>query len=157
MKLQPNFSWQKYEGEPESQKEQFQYQLQQQHVQVANTTNADIDDSSFWTRERGTAWTWTNGKQIYTKTITLTLTALGANAQNHGITGIVQVVWAYGIAQDAVPLSVSAVPIPTGDPSAANDGILLTVTPTQVVVTINGAASAWQNYVAFVTLGYTKS
>ena len=44
MKLQPNFSWQKYEGKPEDQKQQFQYQLQTQHIVVANSVNGTIDD-----------------------------------------------------------------------------------------------------------------
>src|SRR5260221_129240 len=66
MKLQPNFSWQKYEGSEEDQKSQFQYQLMQQHVVVANSTNSTIDDLSFWTRERQTSYTWVNNLPIYT-------------------------------------------------------------------------------------------
>ena len=69
MKLQPNFSWQKYEGTPEDQKQQFQYQLQNQHIQVANSVNATIDDESFFTKERMTSFTWVNNRAIYTKTI----------------------------------------------------------------------------------------
>lgn len=69
MKLQPNFSWQKYEGKPEDQKEQFQYQLQNQHIQVANTVNATIDDESYFTRERQTSFSWVNNKPLWTKTI----------------------------------------------------------------------------------------
>lgn len=77
MKLQPNFSWQKYEGKPEDQKEQFQYQLQQQHIQVANSVNATIDDESFFTRERMTAFTWVNNKPIWTKTIATSAWTVG--------------------------------------------------------------------------------
>ena len=75
MKLQPNFSWQKYEGQPEQQREQFQYQLQSQHIQVANSVNTTIDDESYWTRERMTAFTWIDGSAIWTKTITGTIVA----------------------------------------------------------------------------------
>lgn len=155
MKLQPNFSWQKYEGKPEDQKEQFQYQLQQQHIQVSNTTNATIDDASYWTRERQTAFTWTDGKAIYTKTFTLTLSVVGNNIVNHGITGIRQVVSLRGIAQDAIPLAVKAVPLPYCDPAALANGIALYATPTQIFVVL--AAATYQNYVAQVTIEYTKT
>lgn len=69
MKLQPNFSWQKYEGKPEDQKTQFQYQLQSQHILVSNSVNATIDDESYFTRERQTSFTWVSNKPIYTKTV----------------------------------------------------------------------------------------
>src|SRR5689334_20582789 len=86
MKLQPNFSWQKYEGEPEDQRQQFQYQLQNQHIQVANSVNATIDDESFFTRERMTSFTWTDGKAIWKKTISGTIAAPGLTTVAHGIT-----------------------------------------------------------------------
>jgi len=89
MKLQPNFSWQKYEGQPEDQKQQFQYQLQNQHIQVSNAVNATIDDLSFFTRERQTAFTWVNNKPILTKTLpTSSWVAVGTlNAIPLGISG----------------------------------------------------------------------
>lgn len=68
MKLQPNFSWQKYEGEPEDQRTQFQKQLQSQHKVTANSVNSTLDDLSFWERERQTSYTWVNGKPIWTLT-----------------------------------------------------------------------------------------
>lgn len=64
-KLQPNFSWQKYQTEKEDAQEQFQYQMQQEHIIVANTTNSTIDDESFFTRERQTSFTWVNNKPIW--------------------------------------------------------------------------------------------
>ena len=70
-KLQPNFSWQKYEGQPEDQKQQFQYQLQTQHIQVANSVNTIIDDESFFLRERQTSFAWVNNNAIWTLTTPL--------------------------------------------------------------------------------------
>ncbi len=72
MKLQPNFSWQKYEGEPEDQRTQFQKQLQTQHKTTANSINSTLDDLSFWERERQTSYTWVNGKPIWTLTQLMT-------------------------------------------------------------------------------------
>lgn len=89
MKIQPNFSWQKYEGKPEDQKQQFQYQLQNQHIQVSNAVNATIDDESFFTKERMTAFTWVNSKPIYTKTIATVAWTVGGtvNTIPTGIAG----------------------------------------------------------------------
>jgi hypothetical protein len=154
MKLQPNFSWQKYVGRPEDEKQQFQYQLQQEHIVVANSVNATIDDASSWTRERQTAFTWIDGKPIYTKTVTATLTVAGANPINHGITGIERVIRIYGTAQDAIPLTTRANPIPHVDPNVLANGIEVYVTPTQVIVVL--AAATYQNYLAAVTIEYTK-
>lgn len=77
-KLQPNFSWQKYESAPEDSKEQFQYQLQTQHIMVANSVNATIDDESFFLKERITSFLWVDNSYIWTKTIpTSAWTAVG--------------------------------------------------------------------------------
>lgn len=67
MKLQPNFSYQKYEADTEE--KQFIYQMQREHIVVANAINATIDDCSYFTRERPTAFTWVNNKPIWTKTL----------------------------------------------------------------------------------------
>lgn len=152
-KLQPNFSWQKYEGKPEDQKEQFQYQLQQQHIVVANSVNATIDDESFFTRERQTSFIWIDGKPIWKKTFTTTLTVAGANPINHGITGISTVIGLYGSAQDAASLTL-AVPLPYVDVSAIANQIQVTATATQIIITLGNATK--QNYLAEVTIEYTK-
>lgn len=154
MKLQPNFSWQKYEGKEENQKQQFQYQLQQQHIQVSNTTNATIDDASYWTRERMTAFTWVDGKAIWTKTLTTTLTVAANNPVPHGITGIDRVVGLHGVTQDAVPLATLGLPLPYVDVTAA-DPIVLSVDPTNINITLV-VGSAWVGYVAQVTIEFTK-
>jgi hypothetical protein len=155
-KLQPNFSWQKYEGKPEDQKEQFQYQLQTQHIQVANSVNATIDDLSYWSRERMTSETWVDNRPIWRKTVSGTIAvAPGDNAVNHGITGIRQVVNLYGTAQDATPMSAFGFPLCYVDPATPANGIGLFSTPTQVVVRTGSAA--WANYIFYVTIFYTKT
>jgi hypothetical protein len=88
-KLQPNFSWQKYEGKPEDQKEQFQYQLQSQHILVANSINATINDLSYYTQERQTSFLWINNTPIFTQTFAIqSWTAAGtSNVINMNIGG----------------------------------------------------------------------
>lgn len=154
-KLQPNFSWQKYEGRPEDQKEQFQYQLQQEHIVVANSVNATIDDESYFTKERQTSFTWINGRPIFTKTFTMTLAILGNNTINHNIIGIAQVVGLHGIVQNAIPLSTLALPLPYSDTTSLANQIALFTSPTQITIALN-ASSPWQNYLAQVTIEYTK-
>lgn len=154
-KLQPNFSWQKYEGNPEDQKQQFQYQLQTQHIQVANSVNTTIDDLSYWTRERVTGFSWVDGRPIYTKTITGTITpAPGVTTVPHGITGIRTVVGLTGTAQDATPLATFGLTLPYVDPTALANGLGLFIGTTDVF--INAGNATWLNYIFHVTIQYTK-
>jgi hypothetical protein len=151
-KLQPNFSWQKYEGNPEDQKEQFQYQLQQQHVVVANSVNATIDDESYFNRARMTSFTWTDGQAIWTKTITGTITTSPMTVA-HGIPIIYQLVRLYGTAQDAQPVSVFGFPLPFLDLVSANNGIEIYIDPTNInLVSPN---NTWVGYQFSVTIEYT--
>lgn len=154
-KLQPNFSWQKYEGKTEDQKEQFQFQLQTQHIQVANSVNANIDDESFFTRERQTSFTWLDGRAIYTKTLTGTITiAPGDTPVAHGIARINTLVRLYGTAQDGTPLSTFGLPLPYNDPATPADGLGLFLDPTNVY--IRAGSATWLNYIFHVTIEYTK-
>lgn len=155
MKLQPNFSFQEYPNEEND--DAFRYQMQDEHTLIANAVNATIDDTSFFTRERQTAFTWVDGSEIYTKTFTGITLASGANTVPLAISGkgINQVVRVYGIAQDAVPLGVAALPLPYVDVTAAANQVSLSVTPTNVVITV-GSGSPAIGYVAYVTVEYTK-
>lgn len=154
-KLQPNYSWQKYEGEPEDQREQFQYQLMNQHIQVANSVNATIDDDSFFVRERQTSFTWLDNRPIYTKTVTGTLTnAPGTNSVPHGITGLRTLVSLSGTAQNATPMTALGFPLPYNDVNITANGIGLFIDTANVVVTAGN--SAWLNYTFHVTIEYTK-
>jgi hypothetical protein len=152
MKLQPNYSWQKYEGKPEQEREQFQYQLQNQHIQVANSVNATIDDESFFTRARMTAFTWVDGQAIWTKTITGTISA-SPMTMPHGIPVINKLVRLYGTAQDAQPLSIFGFPLPFLDLVAPNNGIEIFIDPTNI--NIVSPADAWVGYLFSVTVEYT--
>lgn len=154
-KLQPNFSWQKYEGKEEDQKQQFQYQLQTQHIQVANSVNTIIDDESFWTRERQTAFTWIDGRAIYTKTLTGTINpAPGVTTVPHGISGINTLVRLYGTAQNTIPLTGFGFTLPYVDPVTPANSIGLFIDATNLYI-FTGSAS-WLNYAFHGTIEFTK-
>lgn len=154
-KLQPNFSWQKYEGKPEDQKEQFQYQLQQQHILVSNAINTTVDDLSDWTRERQTSFTWIDGKPIWTKTITGVIVGTAITPYAHGITNINKVVGLEGSAQDALPLSTFALPLPFLSPTVLLNSIGVFADP--VNINLNVGNNAFAGYVFSVTIYYTKT
>jgi len=155
VKLQPNFSWQKYEGEPEDQKDQFQYQLQNQHIQVANSVNATIDDESFFTRERMTSFTWVDGKPIWKKTISGTIAAPGLTTVAHGIVGINTVVQITGSAQNAKPLTTFSLTLPHVDPNALANGLGLFIDTVNVYV--NAGNATWNGYLFSATIYFTKT
>lgn len=155
MKLQPNFSWQKYEGKPEDQKEQFQYQLQNQHIQVANSVNATIDDESFFTRERMTAFTWTDGRAIWKKTVSGTLVAPGSNGTPHGLVNINKVVELQGTVQGGQPLATVAFSLPYVDPGTLANSLGLFMDTTNVYV--NAANATWNGFLFSVTVYFTKT
>ncbi len=155
MKLQPNFSWQKYEGKPEDYNEQFQYQLQQQHIQVANSVNATIDDESYNTRERQTSFTWVDGYPIYKKTISGVIVGTAVTTYAHGISKLRKIVEIQGTAQNAEPMTVDAFPLPYFDPTTLLDGIGVYMTVDHVVLTTGNGT--WNNYKFSVTIYYTKT
>lgn len=154
MKLQPNFSWQKYEGAEEDQKQQFQFQLQQQHIQVSNSVNATIDDESFFANERMTSFTWTDGKAIWKKTVTGTIAAPGVTNVPHGITGIKTVVQIMGSAQSTSPFSTAALTLPHVDPNLLANGLGLYMDATNVIV--NAGNATWNGYLFSATIYFTK-
>ncbi len=150
MKLQPNFSWQKYEGQPEDQKQQFQYQLQNQHIQVSNSVNATIDDESFWTRERMTAFTWVNGKAIWTKTLaTQPWTAVGTiNTIPLGIKGDFTVINIVCCISDGTLSTSNTLLLPNLDVAVAANNVSITRTGTNIIITSGGTdRSAYSGYV----------
>ena len=149
MKLQPNFSWQKYEGKPEDQKEQFQYQLQNQHIQVANSVNATIDDESFFTRERMTSFTWVNNKPIWTKTIATSAWAAGlVNTIPLGITGNFTVINMVCCISDGALSTSTTLLLPNVDTAVAANEISIIRTGTNIILTSGGTnRSAFSGYV----------
>jgi hypothetical protein len=153
MKVQPNFSWQKYEGKPEDQRQQFQFQLQQQHITLANAINATIDDISYFTKERQTGETWINSKAIWNKTITGTIVGTADTAYPLGVDGINQMVRINGIMQNAGAFA-DAEPIPYLDPTALVSGVGLYVSGTDLH--INAGDGTFTGYQFAVTIQYTK-
>lgn len=154
MKLQPNFSWQKYENAKEDSKEQFQFQLQQEHIQVANTTNATIDDESYFSRERMTSFTWMDGQPIWKRTISGVVLSTATTPYPHGVTGINVVVKFEGAMQGEIPLATLAAPIPYIDPTDLANGVGLYMDTTNIYL-ITGNAN-WAGYLFSVTIYYTK-
>ena len=152
-KLQPNFSWQKYEGEPEDQKEQFQYQLQTQHIQVANSVNTTIDDESFWNRERQTSFTWIDGRAIWTKTIVGTIVGTADTPYPTGVTGFRQFIRIEGIMQNPGNYT-DAEPLPYLDPTALAAGVGIYMQGTDLH--INTGNGDFNGYSFAVTIEYTK-
>lgn len=155
-KLQPNFSWQTYEGEPQDQREQFQYQLQTQHIQVANSVNTTIDDESFFSRERMTAFTWTDGKAIWKKTISGLIVATASpltTSYPHGISGINKFVRLEATAQNASPLG-TGIPLPYVNAivSAVNVGIYIDATNLNITTT----SAAFNGYMFSATIYFTR-
>lgn len=151
-KLQPNFSWQKYEHAKEDSKEQFQYQLQQEHIVIANSVNSTIDDLSFWTRERQTSFTWVNNKAIWTITIpTVAWQAVGTtNTIPHGITGSFVIIRLEGY----VSSGAFTLPLPYVGAVLAN-GIQMQRNGANIVLTSGG--TDYSAYSGYVTIYYYKT
>lgn len=150
-KVQPNFSWQKYEGAAEDQQEQFQYQLQSEHIVTANAINSTIDDLSYFTKERITSELWIDNQKINT----LTITGLIVNSATTSYplpSTIRTIIGMSGTMQDAVPMTTAGYPLPYID--AGGNDVILSVDPTHLYIQeVNGV---WGGYTFFVTLKYTK-
>lgn len=155
-RIQPNFSWQKYEGKPEDQKEQFQYQLQQQHILVSNALNATVDDMSFWTRERQTGYNWVDNKPVYTKTLaTVAWTAGGTqNVIPLGITGNFTVVNMVCCISDGTLSSSNTLLMPHLDTVVANQ-VSIVRNGTNVVLSSGGTNRS--GFSGYLTVYYIKN
>lgn len=150
-KMQPNFSWQKYQDDAQDRANQFQYQLQQMHIVAANSVNATIDDISYWTQERPTGETWIGGQQIYTKTLTGTIVGAAITPYAIGAT-IKTLVSITGTFQDAVPFTIDANPLPYLNSAGNTVGIW--ASNTQVFIDANDPT--FDGYTFYITLKYLK-
>lgn len=158
MKLQPNFSWQKYEGKSEDQKEQFQYQLQSQHIQVANSVNATIDDESFFTRERQTAFTWVvDNKPIWKKTIaTSDWTAVGTvNTIPLAVSGPFTVINMVCCISDGNEAASNTLLLPHIDVTVAANEISIVRNGTNII--LSSAGTDRSAYSGYVTIYFIKN
>ena len=151
-KLQPNYSLQSYQDDNPDSKIQFIYQLQTLFTNTSNAVNSTIDDLSYWTKERPTGFTWVDGKQIYTKTLTGTINAPGVTSVLHGVT-IRQLVAVNGVSVNAVPLTLGLT-LPFVDPVTPADNIGVTVTATNINITT--ASATYNGYTFYVTIQYTR-
>lgn len=155
MKLQPNFSWQTYQGDPEKKEEQFLFRLQQQHILVANSVNATIDDSSEFLTLRKTAFTWTDGQPIWKKTISGVVVGTADTAYPTGLTNINIVTKIEGIAQNVTPLAAGfAISIPYIDPTTLANGLGVYMEGTDLHLVTGNASLA--GYVFSVTIYFTQ-
>ena len=155
MKLQPNFSWQKYQGKPEDQQQQFQYQLQQEHILVANSLNATIDDESYFTRERMTGFTWVDGRAIWTKTLA-TVAWTGGGTTNTiplGINGDFFVIDLQGYVSNGSISSSTTLTLPYLDSVAANN-IGMARIGTNIVLTSGGTNRS--SFAGYITVYFVK-
>ena len=155
-KLQPNFSWQKYERVKEDSKEQFQFHLQQEHILVANSVNSTIDDLSYWTRERPTSFTWVNGKAIWTET--LATATWGGGGTTNTITPAIKlnpmqnfvIIRMEGYITDGT----NTLPLPYVGAVLAN-GIQMKFDGTNIVLTSGG--TNYSTYSGYITIYYYKT
>ena len=156
MKLQPNYSWQKYEGKPEDQQQQFQYQLQNQHIQVANSVNATIDDESFFTRERQTAFTWIDNKPVWKKTLPTSTWTVGGtlNAIPLGISGNFTVINMVCCISNGVLATSDTLLLPHIDAVVLANSVAIVRNGTTVNLISGGTNRS--TFSGYVTVYYTK-
>jgi len=169
MKLQPNFSWQKYENsgdqEPdtgmnkETEKDQFQFQLQRQHIEVSNSVNATIDDESYFLRERMTSFVWINKAPIFKQTYALNAwTGTGTqNTINVGITKPFTVIDIEAIITSGSRNSYLPLPYVSVSSSSNNISIQVTNALSTPIITITTGGTDYSAYTGYVTLYYTKT
>ncbi len=155
-KLQPNFSWQKYQGKPEDREEQFQYRLQQQHIVTANSVNTTIDDISYFSMPRMTSETWIDGNAIWRVTVTMpTLPSSAGTVQAaHGINfaNVGTFVNLEGILY--APGSPLVYSLPYVDPATLANGIGVYLDGTYVYIKVGANRSAFTNN--YVTIWFTQ-
>lgn len=162
MKVQPNFSFQKYEGKSEDQNQQFQKQLSQEHIVVSNAINATIDDLSFWTKERQTSYTWVDLTPVYTQTFATVAWTVGGTVNvipmniktTAPLTGFVVRDIVCCISNGTASSSDTLL-LPHIDVSVAANEISIVRNGQNIVITSGGTdRSAYSGY---VTVYYTKN
>lgn len=156
-KLPPNFSWQKYQEEPQDSREQFQFQLQSMYNGISNSANAIIDDESFFLRERQTSFTWVNGQPIFTKTLpTSAWTAAGtSNVIPLGITSNFTVIDMVCCISDGSLFSSNTLLLPHLDVGGGGGSISIVRNGENIVLTSGGVNRS--AYSGFVTVYYIKN
>ena len=132
----------------------FQYEMAQEHILVANTTNATIDDASYFTKPRQTSFTWVNGRAIYTITLATGALSAGATTVATGISGNFLVVDLKGTVSNSTMSSGLTLPLPYLDVAVAANNISLVRNGTNIVITSGG--TNYSAYSGWVTAYYTQ-
>lgn len=156
MKLQPNFSYQKYESKQEDAAEQFQHQLMREHILIANSINATIDDISFWLTERQTSLAWVDGRRIWTVSVPLAAWGGGGttNAVTLPIAGNFTVIDMRCAISDGALAASNSLTIPHVDVAVAANEIMIVRNGTTVNITSGG--TNYSTYTGYVTVYYVK-
>lgn len=112
----------------------------------------DFATLSYSTSEQDTGLTWIDGKEIYSKTVSLgNLPNAAQKTVAHGITNIATFVKVEGI---AISDSGSGFPLGMVRPDAANLGIGMYASDTNIVIITGTDRRTWTG---FATLYYTKT
>lgn len=168
MKLPPNFTIQKFTGDPRDKDEQLYFQIQQMYIQIANSQNAEIDDSSFFLKERKTSDIWIDGKAIYTYTVATgalnagtTPVALGIKPGPTNYFNLIRLTGA--ISNGTTNYTSTYLPLPYTDGTLDANEITLKIvgsgTSAAPVLTLNiiSGGTNYATYSGYVTVYYTKA
>lgn len=160
-KVQPNFSWQKYEGSEEDQKEQFQYQLQQMYILLSNAINGTVNDESFFLFERQDDYFWISGKRIWTITLPTTAWTAGGTVNTIPLTivpltnNLLTIIKMEGVLSNGATFTSNTLPLPYLDVTVAANSIQLERVSGNIVLTSGG--TDYSAYSGYITVYYTKS
>lgn len=159
MKLPPNFTIQKFTGDPRDKDEQLYFQLQQMYIQIANATNATIDDASFFSKERITSDIWVDGKAVWTYTVATGPLSTGTTPVTLGITagktGYLYIFKIECAVSDGTATTSDTLPVPYVDVTTPDNEIQLV--RNGLTVNIISGGTDYTNYSGFITLYYTKA
>jgi hypothetical protein len=167
-RVQPNFSWQKYEQGKEDATEQFQYQLQHQYVVIANGINGTVRDLSYYLTERVTDFTWVNGQPVWTLTVaTVAWEAVGTTntiplniepvptKKNPLINYPLVIISMIGTINNGDAFSNTTLPLPNLDVTTAANSIQIQENDGDIILTSGG--TDYSAYSGYITIYYTKT
>lgn len=166
MKLPPNFTLQKFTGDPRDKDEQLLYQLQQMYIQIANSQNSEIDDASFFLKERKTSDIWIDGKPIWTYTVATGPLSTGTTSivlPIKNATSFTLLRMEGSIADSTDPSIATYLPLPYVDGLVGANEIGWDIqgsgTPQAPIFTLNIISSGtdYSAYSGYITVYYTKA
>lgn len=159
MKLPPNFTLQKFTGDPRDKDEQLLFQIQQLYIQIANSQNSSIDDASYFLKERVTSDIWIDGKHVWTYTVATGALNAGTTAVTLGITagptGYLDVFKIDAVVSNGMTTASNSLPLPYLDVTTAANSIQLV--RNGLTVNIISGGTNYAAYSGYVTVYYTKA